>query len=165
MSKRIFTFPIPADHIEVDVAFIGCIEPRLWNPHPDNGLSTIDAFMRDQGWTFVPLTVAGGIKVLVSDNPADAAEKESLFFRIDQELNLHHPKIIAASVHEDCGRYGYSVAFGNDPDKEGERLQNDLRKAEEILRAKFGSRIEEIRLFIFDFEGVEEVEFAQVVIG
>ena len=163
MSERIFSFPISAEHVQVDVAFIGCIEPRFWNAHPENGLSTIDAFMRDQGWTFVPLTSAGGIKVLVSENPADVPQKESLLFRIGQELDLHHPRIIAASVHKDCGAYGYSAAFDNDTAKESNQLQEDLRKAEDILKEKFGSRVEEIRLFTFDFEGVEEFKVLEVV--
>jgi len=158
MNKRVFEFSIPKDHIKVDVAFIGCIEPRFWNPAPGNGLSTIDAFMQDKGWEYTPLTEAGGIKVLVSDDPHDAAQKESLLFRIAQELRLHHPPIIAASVHRDCGGYGYSVAFGNDAGREGERLNADLRKAHNLLKARFGSRVEQILLFIFDFEGVEEVE-------
>lgn len=157
--NRIVDLPIDPTHISADAALVCCIDPRWWNKIGGNTTSIMEAFVSAKGWNkFVPLTVAGGIKVLVSENPADVSAKESLLARIDQEISLHHPKILALSVHRDCGGYGYSTAFGNNAEKESERLYQDLSSAKQILSERLGSAVT-FELYIFDEKGVEEVSF------
>lgn len=156
---RILDLPINPEHITADAALVCCIDPRWWNSIGNNSKSIMQAFIDEKGWKkFVPLTVAGGIKVLVSEDPADKAAKESLLSRIDQEISLHHPKVLALSVHRDCGGYGYSTAFGNNPEKESDRLSEDLLMAQQMLRERIGPDVA-VELYIFDEKGVEFIEF------
>ena len=156
---RVLNFPIDPTHMTaIDGALFCCIDPRWWNPIGGNTKSTVQAFVEMKGWKFVPLTEAGGIKVLASEDPADAAEKESVLKRIEQEIGLHHPKVLGLSGHRDCGGYGYSKAFGNDFEKEGDQLHADLWKAKEAVEARIGSATV-IELYLFDEKGVESVVF------
>lgn len=159
-TKRVLKFPIDPQHIKkVHAALLCCIDPRWWNKIGKNPISAIQAFADAKGWVIVPLTEAGGIKLLVSDDPKDAVRKEALLQRIEEDLEvLHHPEILALSVHRDCGANGYSKAFGNDSEKEGGHLYEDLWRAKYLLEEKFGSKAR-IELYIFDAEGVEEVSF------
>jgi hypothetical protein len=156
--KRVLEFHIEMKHFDVDVALIVCIDPRWWNSVDHNPSCTIVEFMKGKGWSFVPLTEAGGIKLLISDDPKDAVRKEAMFRRIEQEIGLHHPKVLGITVHRDCGGYGYVEAFGNDPEKETARLYEDLWRAKNMLEEKFGNRAK-TELYIFDGKGVEEVSF------
>ncbi len=153
---RVMSYPIDPTHIGADATLVVCIDPRWWNALGTNPLSLIQAFINAKRWTCVPLTEAGGVKLLASEDPADAIRKEVLLQRIEQELGLHHPGILALSVHRDCGAYGYAKAFGNDPDHENDRLVADLMSARKICDERFGSRAR-IELYIYDAEGVEEV--------
>lgn len=158
----IVEFPIDTAHIKnVDVAIVCCIDPRWWRLYQHNGnfVSSIQALLNTKGWkTNVPLTEAGGIKVLVSGDPADRERCETLLARIEQEIGLHHPRILAVSVHRDCGAYGYAAVFDNDEARENERLYGDLWRAKEILDARFGARVT-IEFYIFDAKRVEQVLF------
>ncbi len=157
--KRVLKLPIDTKHFDaVDIALLLCIDPRWWNPIGKNAVSTIVEFAKAKGWSFVPLTEAGGIKLLASDDPNDAVRKEAMFQRIGQEIGLHHPKALGLTVHRDCGGYGYSKEFGNDPEKESAALYEDLWKSKNVLEAKFGAKVK-IELYVFDGEGVEEVSF------
>jgi len=156
---RVLEFSIDPTHMTaIDGALFCCIDPRYWNPIGENTKSTVQAFVEMKGWKFVPLTEAGGIKVLASDNPYDAAERESALRRIEQEVGLHHPKVVALSAHWDCGGYGYSKAFGNDPEQESDRLSADFLKAKEAVAARIGSAAI-IELYLFDERGVQLVSF------
>lgn len=157
-SDLVFQYPISPDHIEVDISLVLCIEPRFTNPIGRNDRSTADAFMRSKNWKCVYLPQAGGAKVLASDDPAHKAEKDAFLARIDQEIGLHHPKRLGASVHLDCGAYGYSKAFG-DMEKERTTVLHDLEKAGALLRERFGPRVGAFVFYLFTFEGVEEVRF------
>lgn len=155
--NRVLELSIDPSHISADAALICCIDPRWWNKIGGNTTSIMDAFVAMKGWNkFVPLTVAGGIKVLVSEDAADTAAKESLLARIDQEISLHHPGVLALSVHRDCGGYGYSAAFGNDAEKESERLYKDLSAAKRLLSERLGPGVA-LELYVFDEKGVEQV--------
>jgi hypothetical protein len=156
--KRVFEFRIDMGRFDVDAALILCIDPRWWNPIGENSASAIMKFAKAKGWSFVPLTEAGGIQLLASGGSKVAVRKEAMLQRIEQELGLHHPKVLGLSVHRDCGGYGYAEAFGNDPVKENARLYEDLWKAKNILEEKFGARAR-IELYVFDEHGVEEVSF------
>ena len=159
---RVLEFRINAAHItNADVAIVCCIDPRWWKPYEFEGnrISSVQAFLNTKGWEdSVPLTEAGGIKVLVSNDPADVACREVLFARIEQELGLHHPRVLAISVHRDCGAYGYTKAFGNDEGSESARLYADLWQAKQLLEPRFGSRAK-LEFYVFDAEGVEEISF------
>lgn len=159
-TKRILEHRVGSDHdLKIDIAMVLCIEPRFWNAISGNVDSTINALVRSERWAFVPLVEAGGVKVLASDDVRDVAERESLLFRVEQELGIHHPEQLGISVHRDCGGYGYRKAFNNDEKKENDRLYGDLEKARIILDGRFGHRVKKIRSFVFDFDGVEEVTF------
>lgn len=152
--KRVLNFRIDPSHLKIDACILVCIEPRLWNKIGGNSVSAMQAFADAKGWKFVPLTIAGGVKTLVSDNPDDLAQKEAQLWRINQELDLHKPGIIALSVHRDCGAYGYP----KDPEKESETLYTDLWKAKVLVEERFGSRAR-LELYVFDADGVEEISF------
>jgi hypothetical protein len=156
--EKVLEFPIDSAHMLVDATIILCIDPRWWNRIGKNPISAVQAFADAKGWAFVPLNKAGGIKVLASRNPADDARKRVFLSEIEEELGLHHPKILAITVHRDCGGYGYAKAFGNDADRENERLYGDLLEAKSVLEEKFGSRVR-IELYVFDAKGAEQVSF------
>lgn len=156
--KRVLEFHIEMKHFDVDAALILCIDPRWWNPATANPSAMIVEFVKAKGWSFVPLTEAGGIKLLVSGDPKDAVLKQAMFQRIEQEIELHHPKVLGLTVHRDCGGYGYAEGFDHDPGKENARLYGDLWKAKNVLEEKFGTRAR-TELYIFDGKGVEEVSF------
>jgi hypothetical protein len=159
--RKTSEFHIDSAHIQsVDAALICCIDPRWWKPGED-GRSAIDKFVTTRGWqTFVPLTEAGGIKVLASENPADAARRETLFSRIEQELGLHNPKILACAVHRDCGAYGYAKAFGS-AEAESVRFWEDLEKAAQALQTRFGDHLPPLQFYIINADGSEEIVFDQ----
>ena len=156
--KRVLDVAVDPAHIKsVDAAIILCIDPRWWKKQV-NGSSAVEAFVRAMGWeSYVPLTEAGGFKVLVSDDPMDASRRATLLERIDEEIHLHDPKELAFSLHRDCGKYGYLAAFGGDTTKETERLHDDIRKARTLLAERYPAR--KIAFYIFDVEGVEQVDF------
>ncbi|GEM_PF-2752112 len=158
-KTRVLDFPIDPAHVKaVDAAILICIEPRYWNKVGNNPCSTLQAFVDMKRWKFVPLSIAGGVKTLVSDDPADALQREAQFARIAQEIELHRPRILSLTVHRDCGAYGYSKAFGNDPDREEARLDADLWRAKNVVEDKFGSQVR-VELYAFDENGVVAVEF------
>ena len=157
--ERIVRFPIDATHTKsIDAAIVVCIDPRWWNKRGGNSISSVQALVDAKAWTFVPLSEAGGIKVIASDDPADADRRETLLARIEQEIGLHHPRILALTVHRDCGAYGYAKAFNNDAERENDRLYGDLQRAQEVLMPLFGSRAR-IEFYVFDAEGIEQVSF------
>jgi len=155
---RIVNHSIDPRHGDADACLNVCIDWRWWNPIGKNLRSTIEEFRIKKNWRFVPIDEAGGAKLLASDDPADAPRKNALLQRIEQELGLHHPGILALSVHRDCGAYGYFKAFDNDHEQEDSRLIGDLYKAKQICEQRFGARVR-IECYIFDAEGVEDIIF------
>lgn len=155
--ERILHFKIdPTHNFVVEAALVLCIDPRFWGIDKNREISTITAFLREKGWEnkFVPLTAAGGIKTLVSGSPD---ERDSLLGRIEQEIKLHHPKVLAIAVHRDCGGYGYSKNFSS-AEAESAQLYGDLWKAHQLLDERFGSKAK-LEAYVFDDLGVERVSW------
>ena len=157
---RFLKYSIDPTHGPADVCHIMCIDWRWWNPIGKNPKAVIVEFWAKKGWKAVPIDAAGGIKLLADtpDNPTDEILRAGLVARVHQELGLHHPHILAISVHRDCGGYGYSKAFGNDYQKETDRLCEDLWTAKQFCEKEFGAKVR-VECYIFDTEGVEEVLF------
>lgn len=172
-TERVVRVAIPTEHINADAAIVACIDPRWWNAFNGNGTGGVQALAAARNWKYVPLTIAGGVKVLASAEASDAAENESILSRIVQELGLHKPRILALTAHRDCGAYGYFSAFGNDADKETSRLHADLARAREVVekrleveRAKAktegrpdGHLYPAYEFYVFDAHGVEQITF------
>ncbi len=150
MGKRIFDFPIPADHEKVDAIIVCCTNPRFWNPARGNGLSSIDAFARDQILNFVPITETGGIRILASEKTEDVDRQRSLIHRLAKALDRYHPHVLLATACHD------SV----EPLDE-RQLSDDFWKAKKILEREFGSRVE-LQFFIFDLDGVIDAPLLSV---
>lgn len=156
--ERIVKLHIENDHAPADAAVLLCIDPRFWAKDPE-GKSIIQSLIEAKGWKkWVPLTEAGGIKLLVSEDSADQGRQKALLERIEEELKLHHPKVLLLTVHRDCGKYGYSKAFNNDAQVENDRLYGDLWKAEQLLKTKFAGQVE-IQSCVIDLDGAESVAF------
>jgi len=156
---RFLEHPIDPRHGRADACHIVCIDWRWWNPIGENPTATIGAFWKKKQWVTVPIDAAGGAKLLASDDPADELLRSALVKRVHQELGLHHPHILALSVHRDCGAYGYSAAFDGDAEKEAKRLSEDLWKAKQWCEKEFGASVR-VECYIFDARGVEEVLFS-----
>jgi hypothetical protein len=94
----------------------------------DSRLDTIfDAFQRKNGWSYKDvISVPGGARVLGSQDPADAAAKQTIFQAIKTGIAVHEVKWILLTMHFDCRSYG--ITFPSD-EAEQARQKRDLEEA------------------------------------
>lgn len=78
-----------------------------------------------------PGVAGGGSKSII-----DEASRPVVFSAIDIAIEKHHISRIIVVNHVDCGAYGGSSQFTS-PDEEEKFHRGELKKAEEILTAKY----------------------------
>lgn len=90
------------------------------------------------------------------DGDLDLATKS-----IGISCDLHEAKTIVIVNHEDCGAYGGSAKFGNDPESEQKFHEEELKKAREKIAAKFPGK-EIILVYAKLVDNKEYIEFITV---
>jgi hypothetical protein len=98
---------------------------------------------------------AGGAQALAGEAGADRVVAES---QIAKSIKLHHAERVILMMHEDCGAYGGTKAFGDDVQVELGHHLGELRKAADFVRATF-PELKEIECWMADFDGMQKIDF------
>jgi carbonic anhydrase len=101
-----------------------------------------------------PLRVAGGAKSLIS--PTYEGDRQFLLDQIRKSMQFHGTRTVLLMLHSDCGAYGGLAAFGNDPSKEAQNHNHDLKIARDVVKKAFPELT--VRSFFVDFESIWELD-------
>ena len=86
-----------------------------------------DAFLKENGWSHKDvISLPGGARALASNDPADAAARQTIFQAIKTSIAAHDAKWILLTIHFDCR--GYGIAFSSD-EAERETQKLDIEEA------------------------------------
>src|SRR5581483_7822533 len=104
-----------------------------------------------------PIKIVGGAKSLSS--PAQETEREFILDQIRTSMRLHQTKRAILMLHSDCGGYGgLAGGFDNDPSREANHHENELKRAMACLQERIPEI--EVQAYFVDFDGVWEIELA-----
>jgi hypothetical protein len=85
------------------------------------------AFLGENGWSHEDvISLPGGARALASQDPADAAARQTIFQAIKTGIAVHEAKWIMLTIHFDCRSYG--VTFPSD-EAEQDQQKRDLEEA------------------------------------
>ena len=145
--QKVFHFDSPREKYHCDAAVIWCFDNRF-----EIGFRK---FLKRRGiFSSDPIKIAGGAKSLAS--PEHESDREFLLDQIRKSIRLHGTKHVILMLHSDCGAYGGLSAFGNNPQREAEHHDHELKKAAENLRSAIPAV--EISGYFVNFEGVYEAD-------
>jgi len=143
--QKVFHFDARREPYKCDAAIVWCFDNRFE--------LSFRKFLSRIGVTYSdPIKVAGGAKCLSSPEPE--SDREFVLDQIRKSIRLHETQRVILMVHSDCGAYGGMAAFGNDAQKEAQRMRDELHLAAAVVQKAFP----EIRVdgYFVDFEGVWE---------
>ncbi len=151
--KRVFTHKSPKEHYIAAATTVGCIDARFYK--------TIDRFLASlfEDQYVDRLTLVGGAKALAESNDPN---HRSAMEQIKDSLVLHKSPQLLLMLHENCGGYASHpglLASVNEIDflcLEHEKIYTNVRK---YINEKGFSSVP-IRVYIVDFDGVQENELA-----
>jgi carbonic anhydrase len=144
--KRILKFHSRRKHYIADACVVWCIDDRFTH--------LLQRFQKQQGLKRIDLVrLAGGGKAAASPN--GDSEELVLLRQIDASVRLHHAPLVVVMNHEDCGGYGGSATFGNNPAKERQFHERELKRAARTIKRRFPDL--KVRAVYADFEGLSEV--------
>lgn len=103
------------------------------------------------------ISVAGAVKNLVS--PSKPYDVEFVLRQIDISKRLHDVQQIILLNHTDCAAYGGREAFASD-EEEFERSRQDLKKAEELIQAKYPDL--EIKTILAKIQPSNQITFQEI---
>src|SRR4030043_2229889 len=123
-QKKIIQFKSSINHYCADACIVWCFDDRF--------TPLLDEFIKERGYKNYDLVkVAGGAKNLAE--PDHETERLFILKQIRTSINLHNAKLVVLMCHEDCEAYGGEKTF-QDRHKEREKLCQDLKEAEHILK-------------------------------
>jgi carbonic anhydrase len=96
------------------------------------------------------IVVAGGAKTLAS--PRNDFERDFILEQVRMSILLHQTPRVFLMSHSDCATYGGLAAFGGNRELEASHHQEELKRAAELIRAKFPEV--DVSCFFVNFEGV-----------
>jgi carbonic anhydrase len=144
--KRILKFRSSRKHYHADAGVVWCMDKRFRR--------LLAAFLRSEELKNPDeVKIAGGIKGAASPN--GDAEKRVLLRQIAASVKLHGTRQFIIMTHQDCGGYGGSAVFGNDPAKERQFHEQQLKRAKRTIKRKFPNLL--VRAVYADFDGLSEV--------
>ena len=149
ITEKIFDLahPVDPEHYTADFAIVWCYDHRF-----SDALSQLIARLKPAHYDLI--SVAGGAKALTASG--EPAEKEYIFSQIKTSIELHHTKKIILMNHMDCGAYGGSARWNNDPQLEMDFHVNELRSASDFLWRELGDEVE-VQLVYMDFNKLYRV--------
>lgn len=96
--------------------------------------AVFEAFLRENGWSHKDvISLPGGARTLASNDPADAAARQTVFEAIQTSIRAHEAKWILLTIHFDCK--GYGITFPSE-EAERKRQKRDLETAVRFVREK-----------------------------
>ncbi|MES2953616.1 MAG: carbonic anhydrase [Patescibacteria group bacterium] len=147
--QKIFDYPSSMGHYDADVCTFRCFDDRFTR--------ATEELERAQGWTHHVDRIVrpGGAKRLICDDPSDPTiDAASCLDDMQLSVKLHHPKVIAIFLHQECGAYG--DAMPKEHDKALEFIAVELRRARETIEESgLPCRI---RTFAAMFDGIREID-------
>lgn len=117
----------PREHYIAPATIVWCFDAGF--------LSEVKEFCLKRGLDFERIdliTEPGGAKNFVS--PVKEALRESLVWRVQTSLKLHHSGLVILQLHSDCGAYGGIQAFNNSFEMEEANHKQDGKAAESYLK-------------------------------
>jgi len=172
--KRILDLKVSREHYQSDALIIWCFDERFDDyreRHPLMHLlfsvlfwagikrfnpetSLLRAYIRQQKFRHPDvLKLAGGAKALAFEGEGN---RNALLHQIWKAIRLHGAPRIVLMLHVDCGAFGGSQAFGDDPSGEMKNHLGGLSVAGDFLRQEFPDK--KVDLLLADFNGLCALE-------
>lgn len=130
-----------------EAVVLSCIDFRFWR-------ETVEFVEQELGVKYFDFpSLPGAAKTINESIGADLAMK-----CISVPCDLHHAQKIIIVNHEDCGAYGGSKRFNNNPDLEQEFHENKLREARVKILKSFPEK-EVVLVYARLVDDKENVEF------
>jgi hypothetical protein len=148
--QKVFHFDAPREKYICDAAVVWCFDDRFHQ--------SFARFLKRGGIVHQDqIKIAGGAKALASpDHPGD---REFVLDQVLTSIKLHATRVVILMLHSDCGAYGgLAHGFGGDARLEGQRQEEELRRAAACVRQAIPGI--EVRSYFVDFEGVWAVDAA-----
>lgn len=146
MTKQILNYnTIKKEGYQADATIVWCIDARF--------SQALESFIKEKELKRYDLIqIPGAGRALAHDG----SEQDVLLAQVCGSVKLHNPPKIYLTVHQDCGAYKMQESFNSD-DHEYQRLQDDLRKAKEKVKAALSSSDISIETYLVGLDGIQEI--------
>jgi hypothetical protein len=144
--EKVFHFDSSDAAYVADAAVLCCFDHRI--------SLAVQKFLKRQGIRRPDMiVVAGGAKAAAS--PQHDGERDFILEQVRLSVELHDASRLLLMAHSDCRTYGGLARFHNDLRAEMEFHSEELRKAADLLRARFPQL--NVEPYFVNFEGVWRV--------
>ena len=143
LMKKVFHFDSPPEAYVADAAVLTCFDERI-------RLATGEFLQRQGILRPDMIVVAGGAKTLAS--PRNEFERDFILEQVRMSIRLHRTTRLFLMSHSDCATYGGLAAFGGNREREAQHHRQELQRAADLVKEKFGELT--VECFFVTFDGV-----------